>query len=212
MLHDLIAFLNGPALATGLVVVSRAEAAGALLGVWMVLCNFRVHPLAWPLAIASSALYLLVFWDARLYGDAALQLLFIALAFWGWWQWLRGRQADGRPLVVRHLGTRGRLAALLGLALLWPAIGLLLARSTDTDVPWWDAFPTAGSLVGQVLLARKYVENWPVWLAVNAVAIGLFAYKGLWPTVGLYAIFAALSVVGWRRWRRKAATPAAEAA
>jgi nicotinamide mononucleotide transporter len=205
MLADLIAYLNGPVLATGLVVFSRAELAGALLGVWMVFCNFRVHPLAWPLAIASSALYLLVFWDARLYGDASLQLLFIALGFWGWWQWLRGHQADGRLLAVRHLAPRGRIAALLGLALLWPAIGLLLARTTDTDVPWWDAFPTAGSLVGQVLLARKYVENWTAWLAVNLIAVGLFAYKGLWLTVGLYAVFVALSVVGWRSWRRQAA-------
>jgi nicotinamide mononucleotide transporter len=211
MPHDLIAFLNAPALATGLFVFSRAEAAGALLGVWMVLCNFRVHPLAWPLAILSSALYLLVFWDARLYGDAALQLLFIALGFWGWWQWLRGRQADGRRLAVRHLPARGRLAALLGMALLWPAIGLLLARTTDTDVPWWDAFPTAGSLVGQVLLGRKYVENWAAWLAVNGVAVALFAYKALWLTVVLYAIFAALSLVGWRQWRRQAA-PSAQAA
>ena len=209
MPHDLIAFLNAPALTSGLFVFSRAEAAGALLGVWMVLCNFRVHPLAWPLAILSSALYLLVFWDARLYGDASLQLLFIALGFWGWWQWLRGHQADGRKLAVRHLPARGWLAALLGMALLWPAIGLLLARTTDTDVPWWDAFPTAGSLVGQVLLGRKYVENWTAWLAVNLVAVALFAYKALWLTVVLYAIFAALSVVGWRQWRRKAAAPAA---
>jgi nicotinamide mononucleotide transporter len=205
MLADLTAYLNGPALATGLVVVSRAELAGALLGLWMVFCNFRVHPLAWPLAIASSALYLLVFWDARLYGDASLQLLFITLGFWGWWQWLRGHQADGRPLAVRHLAPRGWLAAVLGLAVLWPAIGLLLAHTTDTDVPWWDAFPTAGSLVGQVLLGRKYVENWTAWLAVNVIAVGLFAYKGLWLTVGLYAVFAALSVVGWRTWRRRAA-------
>ena len=205
MLADLIAYLNGPVLATGLVVASRAELAGALLGVWMVLCNFRVHPLAWPLTIASSALYLLVFWDARLYGDASLQLLFITLGFWGWWQWLRGHQADGRLLTVRHLAPRGWLAALLGLALLWPAIGLLLAHTTDTDVPWWDAFPTAGSVVGQVLLGRKYVENWTAWLAVNVIAVGLFAYKGLWLTVGLYAVFAALSVVGWRNWRRRAA-------
>jgi nicotinamide mononucleotide transporter len=205
MLADLTAYLNGPVLATGLVVFSRAELAGALLGVWMVFCNFRVHPLAWPLTIASSALYLLVFWEARLYGDASLQLLFIALAVWGWWEWLRGRQADGRPLAVRHLPPRGRIAALLALAALWPAIGLLLARTTDTDVPWWDAFPTAGSLIGQVLLARKYVENWTTWLAVNLIAVGLFAYKGLWLTVGLYAVFAALSVVGWRTWRRRAA-------
>ncbi|MBA3598387.1 MAG: nicotinamide mononucleotide transporter [Methylibium sp.] len=205
MLSDLVTFLNGPAFSLGALSASRAESLGAVLGVWMVLLNLRVNPAAWPLAIASSLLYLLVFWDARLYGDASLQILFVIVAFWGWWQWLRGKQADGSTLVVRHLGARGRAGALLAFALLWPAIGLLLARQTDTDVPWWDAFPTAGSVVAQVLLARKYVENWPGWLVVNVVAVGLFAYKGLWLTVGLYALFALLAVAGWRAWAQRAA-------
>jgi nicotinamide mononucleotide transporter len=77
-----------------------------------------------------------------------------------------------------HARLRGRLVALAALALAWPATGLFLDRFTDTDVPWWDAFPTAASVLGQWLLGRKYVENWPVWIAVNVVAIGLFAYKG----------------------------------
>jgi nicotinamide mononucleotide transporter len=171
----------------------------------MVVCNMRVDPTAWPLAIASSALYLLVFWDARLYGDALLQLVFIAVAGWGWWQWLHGRQRDGSALKVRHLDAAGRVAALAAFAVLWPGIGWLLARSTDTDVPWWDAFPTAGSLVGQWLLARKYVENWPAWVVVNVVALLLFGYKGLWLTVGLYALFAVMAVAGWIAWLRIAA-------
>lgn len=205
MLAELIAFLDAPAFARGAFTASRAELAGALLGLWMVGCNLRVHPLAWPLAITSSALYGLVFWDARLYGDAALQGLFIALALWGWWQWLRGTEAGGRALRVRHLSPRGRLVALAAFALLWPAIGLLLRHGTDTDVPWWDAFPTAGSLVATALLARKYVDNWPAWVAVNVVAVGLFAHKALWLTVGLYAVFALLALVGWRGWARRAA-------
>lgn len=204
MLATLTALLNAPALLIGPLVASWAEVMGAVLGVWMVWCNLRVRPLAWPLAIASSLLYLLVFWDARLYGDASLQLLFIAVALWGWWQWLRGRQADGRALAVHHLSKRGRLAALLGMAALWPLIGLLLRHATDTDVPWWDAFPTAGSVVATILLGRKCIENWPAWILVNVVAVALFAYKGLWLTVGLYALFALLALVGWRAWTRRA--------
>jgi nicotinamide mononucleotide transporter len=91
------------------------------------------------------------------------------------------------------------------MALLWPATGWFLARATDTDVPWWDAFPTAGSLIGQWLLGRQYVENWPTWVAVNFVAVALFAYKGLWLTAGLYALFALLALAGWRSWARRAA-------
>ena len=86
----------------------------------------------------------------------------------------------------------------------WPAVALLLDHGTDSDVPWLDALPTVASVTGQILLGRKLVENWPVWLAVNVVSVGLFAYKGLWLTVVLYAIFAVLSVVGWRAWSRVA--------
>ncbi|MDP3614680.1 MAG: nicotinamide riboside transporter PnuC, partial [Rubrivivax sp.] len=74
----------------------------------------------------------------------------------------------------------------------------------DSDVPWFDALPTAASITGQVLLGRKFVENWPVWFGVNVVSVALFAYKGLWLTVLLYALFAALSLLGWRTWQRLA--------
>ncbi len=91
------------------------------------------------------------------------------------------------------------------MALAWPATGLFLRHTTDTDVPWWDAFPTAGSVIGQWLLGRKHVETWAVWIVVNVVSVALFAYKGLWLTVLLYAVFIALSWQGWRAWARLAA-------
>ena len=94
---------------------------------------------------------------------------------------------------------------MITLAIAWPALALFLDHRTDSDVPWFDAFPTAASVVGQWLLGRKYVENWGVWLLVNVVSVALFAYKGLWLTVLLYAVFAVLSVAGWRAWRRLAA-------
>jgi nicotinamide mononucleotide transporter len=80
------------------------------------------------------------------------------------------------------------------------ATGLTLKNFTDTDVPWWDAFPTAISLIGQYLLARKRLENWAAWFIVNVVAAGLFAWKDLWLTCLLYIVFIALSVIGWRSW------------
>jgi len=206
-----VTWLNATAFDIGPLGASRAELIGALLGVWMVVCNIRVNPLAWPLAIASSALYLLVFTQARLYGDAGLQVLFIVVALWGWWQWQRGHQADGSALRVRYLSTRGQLVALAVFGLLWPATGLFLARATNTDVPWWDAFPTAGSVVGQWLLGRKYVENWPAWIAVNAVGVALFAYKELWLTVGLYPFFLVMAAGGWVAWHRLAANRLARA-
>lgn len=195
---------------------SWLELVACALSLAMVGFNLRVHPAGWPLAMASSVLYGLLFARSRLYGEAALQLVFVAMSAWGWWQWLRGK-GDGSghdalrdavadashsesPLQVRTLHPRGVWLACLSLAVLWPLVGTLLAHATDSDVPYWDALPTTGSLIGQWLLGRKYVDNWPCWLAVNLVSMALFAHKALWLTVWLYALFALLSVVGWRAW------------
>jgi nicotinamide mononucleotide transporter len=184
--------------------VTWIEIGAFALAIWMVVCNMRVKALAWPLAMLSSAGYALLFADVKLYAEAALQFVFIAVAVWGWWQWLRGRGSDGAALVVHRLSARGRWWALVAMLLLWPLIALALQRFTDSDIAWLDALPTAGSLVAQVLLGRKLVENWPAWVAVNIVSVALFAAKGLWLTVILYAVFTVMAALGWRSWARLA--------
>jgi len=186
--------------------VTWLEIVAFVLSLWMVACNMRVDPLGWPLAMLSSLLYALLFASSRLYGEAGLQLFFIAIAGWGWWQWLRGRGESGQPLQVHTMRRSESIwAAALTLAA-WPLLSVLLDRATDSDVPYLDALATVGSITGQVLLGRKLVENWLVWLAVNLFSVGLFALKGLWLTVLLYALFAMLSVLGWRAWRSRLAS------
>ena len=181
--------------------ITWLELVAVALSIAMVWCNLRVNVTGWPLAIAASALYGVLFASSRLYGEATLQLLFIVVAFWGWWQWLRGHGGDGQPLQVHRMSVR-QIGWVAGLTLLaWPLLGLGLHHYTDTDVPYLDALPTAGSVAGQFLLGRKLIENWLVWLAVNVFSVGLFAIKGLWLTTLLYALFAALSVAGWRAWQ-----------
>ncbi|OYU12678.1 MAG: transporter [Comamonadaceae bacterium PBBC1] len=189
--------------------MSATELIGFVLGLMMVLCSIRELHWSWPLAILSSLLYFLVFKDSLLYGEAGLQIVFAALSLWGWWQWLR-KGADAQPaLVIQRLSTRGWLWLVLVSGLLWPTLALLLQHFTDSDVAWWDALPTALSLVGQALLGRKYIENWLVWMVVNIISVALFAHKGLWLTCVLYALFTLMSVWGWRVWqaRLKAAHP-----
>jgi len=200
----LTALVLTPAFTLWATPTSWLEVLAFALAVLMVVCNIRVVHWAWPLAAASALLYFVLFWEYRLYGEGSLQIYFALVAMWGWWQWLRARGGDGAPLRVRRLSRRRRWQALAVLALLWPALGLFLARYTDSDVPWWDALPTAGSVIGQVLLGRKFVENWPTWIMVNIVSVGLFAYKGLWLTVLLYLLFIVLAWVGWRAWQRLA--------
>ena len=186
--------------------VTWLEIIAFVLSIAMVLANLRVNPVGWPLAIVSSLLYALLFADSKLYGEAALQLVFIVLAGWGWWQWLY-RRADrhgdgGQALQVQMLNTRQRLQATAATLAAWPLLGLLLQHVTDSDVPFLDALPTVGSITGQLLLGRKRVENWAVWVGVNVVSVGLFATKGLWLTVLLYAVFVVMAMAGWRAWRR----------
>jgi nicotinamide mononucleotide transporter len=183
--------------------VTWLEIAAFVLSLGMVWANVRVNPLGWPLAIAASLLYALLFADSKLYGEASLQLVFVAVSLWGWWQWLRGTSANGQALRVHVLTPKARAMALCATLTAWPLLALALARFSDSDVPWLDAGPTVASITGQFLLARKLIENWPVWLAVNVASVALFAYKGLWLTVLLYALFAALSLWGWRAWSQQ---------
>jgi len=184
---------------------SWLELMAVVVALAMVGCNIREVHWGWPLAIVSSLMYFAIFWRSKLYGDASLQIFFAVIALWGWTQWLRGVRPDGSALQVSRLSGRGIAWAAGCAAALWPATGWFLATWTDTDVPWWDAFPTAVSVIGQVLLGRKFIENWAVWVIVNVVSVGLFAYKGLWLTVGLYLVFIVLSVTGWRAWSRRLA-------
>jgi nicotinamide mononucleotide transporter len=190
-----------PAFTAWGVPVTWIEVVAFVVSLWMVGCEMRVHPLAWPLAMLSSLMYALLFADSKLYGEASLQIFFVAMSLWGWWQWLRGRAGDGGALVVHRLSRRGAVVALALAALAWLLVGELLIRFTDSTVPWLDALPTAGSVLGTWLMGRKFIESWWTWIAVNAFSLALFGYKQLWLTVLLYALFTALSVAGLRSWR-----------
>jgi nicotinamide mononucleotide transporter len=182
--------------------VTRLEVVAVVLSLAMVVLNLRVNPWAWPLAIAASLLYGVLFHHYGLYGEAGLQLVFVVVSCWGWTQWLWGRDEHRQALVVRPLARSTWWWGLAFWMALWGLIGAFLDRYTDSSVPYWDALPTAGSLLGQWWLARKWIENWPVWLMVNVVSVALFAYKLMWLTAVLYGVFALLSVVGWVAWRR----------
>ena len=189
-----------PAFTAWSVPVTWIEVVAFVVSLWMVGCEMRVHPWAWPLAMLSSLAYALLFADSKLYGEASLQLFFIAMSLWGWWQWLRGRGADGAALVVHALSPRATAVAVLLTVLAWPLVAWLLRRFTDSPVPWLDALPTVGSVLATWLMARKFIESWWTWIAVNAFSVALFGYRQLWLTVILYALFTALSVAGLRSW------------
>jgi len=190
-------------------ITTPLELISFLLAITTVWLNIRLNHWAWLFSILSSLLYAAVFVRSRLYGDAGLQFVFVAVSIWGWYQWLRGGSAH-QPLQVSRLTRNGwwwcGLAWLAGFILL----SQFLHRWTDTDVPHMDGFLTAGSLVGQFLLSRKKIENWLVWIAVDILYVGLYVYKHLHLTALLYGVFVVLAFMGWRAWHQPpAASPLA---
>jgi nicotinamide mononucleotide transporter len=177
------------------------ELVSFILSVITVALNIRQLHWAWLFAILSSGLYALVFLDARLYGDMGLQFVFILTSIWGWQQWLWGG-TQHKALSVTRLTERGKLISLLGWMIGFALLAWFLKSLTDTDVPYADGFLTAGSLLGQILLSRKKIENWYVWIAVDILYVGLYVYKGLMLTAILYGLFVLMAIAGLRVWRK----------
>lgn len=181
------------------------EIAAALLGVINVLLVVRRSVWNYPFGIAMVSLYFFVFRDAKLYSDALLQIFFLVIQLYGWWVWTRAERVDD-GVAVRWLSWRSRamwLAATVTAVLLW---GGGMARFTDAAAPMADASVAGLSVAAQVLQSLRRVESWIFWIAVDTVAIGLFAWRGLGVTAALYALFLLLAVLGFVEWRRKART------
>jgi nicotinamide mononucleotide transporter len=185
------------------VATSRLELVSFVLSVVTVILNIRQNHWAWLFAILSSAAYAAVFFGAKLYGDMMLQYVFISVSLWGWYQWRHGGEQHG-VLTVSRLSQRGMLQCGAGWLAGFVACALFLKHYTDTDVPYVDGFLTAGSLIGQLLLSRKKIENWHVWIIVDVLYVGLYCYKRLFLTAVLYAIFIVLAAIGLRAWKRTA--------
>lgn len=170
------------------------------LSVCTVALNIRQIHWAWLFSILSSALYGIVFFHSRLYGDMGLQLVFILVSVWGWVCWLRGTGEVSLP--VSRLTMLQWGASVVAWAAGFILLAWFLKVQTDTDVPQMDGFLTAGSLLGQVLLSRKKIENWLIWILVDLLYVGLYVYKNLVLTAVLYAVFVIMAMAGWRAWSR----------
>jgi nicotinamide mononucleotide transporter len=155
----------------------------------------------WPLGMVSVTLYAVVFYQARLYAGLGLQGLYFALSAYGWWAWLRGGEDHGKLEVSLASGRTRAVLAVAGL-LAGLVLGRTLQRFTDASLPFMDSILTSFSIVAQWMLTRKLLESWLVWLALDVFYVGMFLFKGLYPTAGLYAIFLLLAVKGFVEWRR----------
>jgi nicotinamide mononucleotide transporter len=179
------------------------EIAAALLGVINVVLVVRRSTWNYPFGIVMVAFYFFVFWNAKLYSDALLQIFFLVIQAYGWWAWAHARHVD-HGVVVGWMPWRRRvpwLAVTAVAVLLW---GTGMARFTDAAAPFVDATTAGLSIAAQSLQSLRRIESWVLWIAVDSVAIGLFAWRGLFVTSALYGLFLVLAVVGLFEWRRRA--------
>jgi len=170
------------------------------LGVANVALVVRRSVWNYPFALAMVTLYFFVFLDAKLYSDALLQIFFLVINVYGWREWLRSRRTEGE-VVVGTLSGRERFcwaAATLVASLAW---GWAMTRFTDAAAPIPDALVAGLSVSAQLLLARRRLENWILWILADLIAIPLYFSRGLYPTAGLYFLFLGLATAGFFAWR-----------
>lgn len=188
------------------------EIAATVFGLLCVVLTIRRHTWCWPTGLVQVVLYLFVFYQARLYSDVLLHAIYVVLQVYGWYAWTDAARQNAMPsqtetprddLPLEELSAAS-LAMLAGAVVLGTmAWGSLMQRATDASFPYGDAFTTVASLTAQVLLARRFVENWYFWIAVDVVAIGIYARKQLVPTTLLYTVFLGLAITGCVTWQRR---------
>ena len=183
--------------------MGEIEIAAALLGVINVLLVVRRSIWNFPFGIAMVSLYFFVFWDARLYSDALLQIFFLLIQAYGWVAWSRAERVD-HGVAVGWMNLRARAVWLAATAVAVIAWGSIMARYTDAAAPMVDAAVAGLSVTAQILQSLRRVESWILWISVDAVAIGLFFTRGLHVTAALYALFLGLAILGLIEWKKKA--------
>lgn len=180
------------------------ELLGAILGIAYIILSIRQNIWTWPVGLATSILYVLVFFSSKLYADMSLQMYYVFISIYGWYEWLRGNKNDDiEPLKISRLQLRLGVILSVVSCLIFLFIWYILKAYTDSPVPVADALATSLSIVATWMLARKILEHWIIWIFVDSFSIGLFWYKNLMPTVLLFVIYTIMAIVGYLEWKKE---------
>lgn len=174
-----------------------------LLGLAYILLEVRISLWLFLVGFLMEALDVVLYYDYGLYADCAMEFYYIFMTVYGFINWKWGAGQQKKELPITHFPRRFILPWAVGVLAAWALIYFLLTRYTDSTVPLADSFTTAFSLLGAWALARKYVEQWIVWIAVDAVCFALYAYKGLPFKSGLYGLYTLLAIFGYWKWLRQ---------
>ena len=182
------------------------ELLGTIVGLLYLWLEYRASIYLWVASVVMPAIYLVIYYDAGLYADFGINIYYLIIAIYGWAAWRYGfsigRGSEGRELPISHTPARRWLPLAAITSIVFIAIAWVLINLTDSTVPYADAFTTALSVVGMWMLARKYIEQWWVWLVVDVASVALYIYKDLYFTAALYALYAVVAVFGYRKWKK----------
>ena len=184
--------------------VTAIEGASVILALIAIALGIRGTRWTWPLYFLSSLLYGWLFVEFDLVASAAMQLIFMAAAIWGWFSW--GKEGVRMP---GRLSPAARVGTVVATGVAWALVAPLL-QSIGGAATWGDAFMLAGSATAQLLMVLQKKETWPAWITVNTVGAVLYASQGLYFTSLFYAVLIGMAVAGWRAWSTRSATPAVE--
>jgi len=187
------------------------ELFGAVTGILYVILEVKQNRWMWFVGILTSAVYIWVFFNSKLYADMSLQGYYLVISFVGWYWWSRGsglraqgsgKEFDKKELAVSRIKRRTAIILALVFVVLYVVMYMILSKLTDSHVPGWDSFITSLSIVATWMLARKIYEHWYLWIIVNTVSAILFISRGLYPTVILYSVYCLMSFVGLLAWKK----------
>lgn len=178
---------------------SLAELSAVVFAIAYLLLAVREHIACWAAALISTAIYLLIFFDVRLYMEAALQIFYFGMALYGWYQWTHGRNADhSLPISTWSASQHGTAIGVILVTTLLSTF--LLAAYTEARLPLIDSFTTWGAVITTFMVARKILENWIYWLVIDGVSIYLYLDRELYFTALLFALYIVIIFFGWAAW------------
>lgn len=178
------------------------ETFGVITGILCVYLAAKNNIWSWPIAITSVVIYIFIFLEAKLYADTGLQFYFLLMNLYGWYFWSR-KSENKKKVPVSAIKKKEIILSLIAVAVFTVVLGYMLKQSTDASFPFIDSFCTACSLVAQIFLARKVMENWLIWIFVDLIYVGVYLAKDLHLTAGMYALYIYIAAIGYIDWRKE---------